>query len=274
VGSLPLTAGVVVHRGDDLGELRSVLRRADADRARHVVLVSTAMVYGAWADNPVPLPETAPLRPNPGFRPAVEKAEAERLVTEWGADHPDAKVAVLRPTVTVGADGSTVHPALAGTRSPRASHAGRPVQLVHADDVASAVTTVVERELGGAFNVAPDGWISDERARELAGGMARFSLPRRLAGTLVPPEVLPYAIHPWVVANDRLRAAGWSPTYTNEEALLLAAGPTTLQRLSPTRRQELALGGAAVALIGAATTAVILVRRRIRGRRPSAARPS
>jgi hypothetical protein len=34
--------------------------------------------------------------------------------------------------------------------------------------------------------------------------------------------VLPYLVHPWVVANDRLRDAGWAPRHTNEEALLLA----------------------------------------------------
>jgi hypothetical protein len=139
--------------------------------------------------------------------------------------------------------------------------------MVHADDVASAVTTAVERELSGAFNVAPDGWISDERARELAGGVARFTLPARLAGTVVPPDALPYALHPWVVANDRLRAMGWTPTYTNEEALLLASGPTALQRLSPTRRQEVALGGAAVVLAGAAAGIVVVIRRRISRRR-------
>jgi nucleoside-diphosphate-sugar epimerase len=270
VASLPLTDGVVVHRGG-LDELPGVLRRADADRATHVVLLSSAMVYGAWADNPVPIPETAPLRPNPGFRLAVELAEAERLVSEWGADHPDAKVAVLRPTVTVGSDGADAQPVLAGTRSPRLSHAGRPVQMVHADDVAAAVDTVVERGLAGAFNVAPDGWVSDERARELAGGVARFSLPARWASPLVASEALPYAVHPWVVANDRLRAAGWTPTYTNEEALLLAAGPTLLQRLSPTRRQEAALVGAGLALVGAATAVAAVVRHRVNSRRPSGA---
>jgi hypothetical protein len=45
-----------------------------------------------------------------------------------------------------------------------------------------------------------------------------------------PPEVLPYLVHPWVVANDRLRAAGWAPMYSNEAAILdsprLAAAQT------------------------------------------------
>ena len=34
----------------------------------HVVLVSSAMVYGAWANNPVPLTEDAALRPDVDFK--------------------------------------------------------------------------------------------------------------------------------------------------------------------------------------------------------------
>ncbi len=31
-------------------------------------------------------------------------------------------------------------------------------------------------------------------------------------------------MHPWVVANDRLKHAGWKPQHSNDEALLLATG--------------------------------------------------
>ena len=34
-----------------------------------------------------------------------------------------------------------------------------------------------------------------------------------------PPELLPYLVHPWVVANDRLRAAGWAPVHSNVDAI-------------------------------------------------------
>jgi hypothetical protein len=37
-----------------------------------------------------------------------------------------------------------------------------------------------------------------------------------------PASVMPYLVHPWVVAGDRLKSAGWKPRYSNEEALLLA----------------------------------------------------
>ena len=34
----------------------------------------------------------------------------------------------------------------------------------------------------------------------------------------IPPGMLPYTTCPWVVSNDRMRAVGWRPTHTNEQA--------------------------------------------------------
>ena len=105
--------------GSALVALRRVLDAAEATQATQVVHVSSATVYGAWPDNPIPIPEDAPIRPNPGFQYSVEKAEAERILAEWAEDHPEAAVAVLRPAVTVGADEPARYQALAGTRAPR-----------------------------------------------------------------------------------------------------------------------------------------------------------
>jgi len=33
---------------------------------------------------------------------------------------------------------------------------------------------------------------------------------------------VPYLVHPWVVGNDRLKAVGWKPQHSNDEAILLA----------------------------------------------------
>src|SRR5205085_2661564 len=84
-------------------------------------------------------------------------------------------------------------------------------------------------DLRGVYNVAPDGWVADETARALAGGVSRFSLPGWLARPLsrlgwilsrrgTPAGADPWVTHPWVVANDRLRQAGWEPSHTHDEA--------------------------------------------------------
>ena len=81
---------------------RHVLDAAAAVGARRIVRISSATVYGAWPNNPVPLTEDAPLRPNPHFSPAVQGAEVERLLAEWRAEHPDVTVTTLRSAPVVG----------------------------------------------------------------------------------------------------------------------------------------------------------------------------
>ena len=83
----------------DLATTRRALRTAVAE---HVVYASTAMVYGAWPNNPVPLTEDAPMRPNPGFDYATSKAEAERAALEWRDATPSGQLAVLRPVTVLG----------------------------------------------------------------------------------------------------------------------------------------------------------------------------
>ena len=73
-------------------ETRAVLDAAGAVGAAHVVLMSSATAYGAWANNPVPLTEDAPLRPNPDLDFAVRAAERERLAADWKHEHPGATV--------------------------------------------------------------------------------------------------------------------------------------------------------------------------------------
>jgi len=233
---------------------------------RTFVYASTAMVYGAWPNNPVPLTEDAPLRPNPGFAYAVSRAEAERVALEWREATDGARLAVLRPA-TVLADVTDrlsrlmrdVLPSGVGEDIP-------PVQYLHGDDLADAVILAVTAGLDGVFNVAPDGWMSADEARALTAGPLRVRLPRRLRLLRpdVPSELMPYLVHPWVVANDRLRAAGWRPRYTSEEAFVAGAGVPGWQSLSLGRRQALALGGAAGVLGAAIAGGVALSRRRKR----------
>ncbi len=59
----------------NVGGTRRVLEAAASAGVSKVVLVSSAAVYGAWPNNPIPLTEDAPLRPNPGFPLGVHKAE-------------------------------------------------------------------------------------------------------------------------------------------------------------------------------------------------------
>lgn len=282
-------AAAVVHlaqpdgprRGSDLSAstgdaamARHVLEAAGSAGVPHVVLLSSALVYGAWPNNPVPLTEDAPLRPNPGVVMADEKAELERAAQEWKADHPGSTATLLRPSITVSAAGNPwLARALSRSSGVPVTDDEPPAQYLDVADLATAVDLARQLRLDGPRNVAPDGWVDGETVRALAGGVPRLRLPERLAVRVTglrwrwgmaetPPELLPYTLHPWVVANDRLEADGWAPASSNEEAFVAAhrAGPWAT--MSPRRRQELALGVAGTSVVGLVAGAIGLVRRR------------
>lgn len=258
-------ADVVVNLALDPGVTRAVLDAAAAVSVAAVVQLSTAAVYGAWADNAAPLTEEEPIRPNPGLPRVSAAAEAERLVAEWRDGHPSVRTVVLRPALTLAA-GRPAFPAagLDGIEGVGIGDLARRVQFLHVDDLASAITHAVTHDLDGAFNVAPDGWITEEAARAVAGTPARFSAPDWFLRLRRRRPSDPYRQHGWVVANDRIRATGWEPQATNEEALVMTRPPTLWQRIPPSRKQEVALGATAAALSGVVAAIVAVVRRRRR----------
>lgn len=269
----PITDDALMARVNVEGTKR-VLEAAAAVGVRKIVRVSTATVYGAWATNPVPLTEDAPLRPNPGFGPAVQAAEVERLLHEWGIDHPDVAVTVLRCAPVLGAGAHHLWARLlAGWRRPRIRGEGAPVQVVHVDDLVSALALVVAEDHPGVFDVAAPGWLGADEVRSLLTRGALPSLPldvmRRVfqrswqAGVGdVPPTVLPYLLHPWIVATDRLEALGWRAEHTNEETLLEAHDALGSSALPSAKMIGAAAGTAAAGVVGG-----IVLRRLLRGER-------
>jgi nucleoside-diphosphate-sugar epimerase len=270
------TPATPVSATDDVAVARRVLDAAGDAGVPHVVVLSSATVYGAWSDNPVPLTEAATLRPNPGVPFAAERAEIERLTAEWRDAHPGATATVLRPARAAAADHRDwlVRALRPGPAVPEDADEP-PVQFLELDDLAAAVDLGRRARLDGAFNVAPDGSIPGHDVRSLTGAPPKVRLPARVAGRLVrwryrwglgptPAELMPYTLHPWVVASDRLKAAGWAATVSNEEACVEAHEVGAWATLSPRRRQELALGAAGVGLAGLAAGAVVAARRWLR----------
>ena len=274
----PATTDPAADRADLL-TARRVLDAAGQCGVGHLVLLSTALVYGARSANPVPLSEDAPVQPNPDFSWAVVRAEIEKLATEWKLANRGATVAVLRPTAVVTEDdlgqlARVLHTARAGI----AADGDPPVQYLHIDDLAAAVVTAALSRTDGPLNVAPDGWISPGALRELEGPKARLRVPLWFARALaalrlqagvapIPPGVVPYTSHSWVIASDRLRALGWAPGYSNEEAWVVSHNPSPFDRFPARRRQELALAIAALGVVSGVGIVVWLLRRLHRPRR-------
>lgn len=243
---------------------RRVLDATAAVGASRLVRLSSAAVYGAWPNNPVPLSEDAPLRPNPGFAPALQAAEVERMIAEWRRQHPAVTVVVFRCAPVIGADDFVMR--MLRRRLPlRVRGASPAVQVVHADDVATAMVQGC-RAPAGVYNVSADGWLTaDEAGTLVSSGFVpavpldvlhrMLSVAWRSGAGDIPPSVLPYVTHSWAIANDRLRATGWTPTYTNAEALVAAVVGVPPLRIG----RWVAAGSVA---LGAAVATGVMVRRR------------
>lgn len=258
----------------DVTMARRVLAAAAEAGVQRVVLVTSATVYGPWANNAVPLTEDAPLRPHPHLAFAVQMGEIERLAGEFAADHPDVTVLRLRPATVVG-------DATRGWLAEALDAAGKlpageetPAQYLHLDDLAAAVVDGWASDLAGPVNVAPPGWLTPTERRAL-DPVPRIRLPERVALALAswrwrlglaptPPGILAYARQPWVVASDLLQSTGWEASNSNEEAYVAGHEASPIEQISPQRRQELALGvlGGVLAVTGIGVGVVVRRRRR------------
>ncbi len=264
---------LATHRASATKFATAALGIADELLADQVVFVSSAMVYGANANNPFPLTEEAVLRPDNEFVFARQLASAEELVEQWRRSRHGRRTCVLRPAIALAADGnSRLAGALVSGLGKRFAEDDPPSQFVHLDDLAAAIVVAVRRRLDGVYNVAPDGWIAGERVRALSGEHPRLPLPERVSevlGTLrwrfqrgpIPPGLRSYTREAWVVSNGRLVGEGWRPTVTNEQTYVEGTESRWWTLISPKRRQELALGGG-VALVAVTTLIGVVIGRR------------
>jgi nucleoside-diphosphate-sugar epimerase len=261
----------VIHLAEDPGRradaalatatLNRVLSATQEAGCGHVVLLSSALVYGAYPDNPVPLTENHPRRPAASLAYASIKVQLEVTAERW-AEGSGAGLAILRPTTTLSERGvSYIAGALRAATSLRAEQVDPPVQFLHHDDLASAVALIASRRSSAIYNVAPDGWIGPEVFRQLLSEAelrwpepindAYIRVARLLRARALDPGLDDYVAHPWVVANDRLRAVGWAPEFSNQEAYVMGTPAPLWRTFTLRRRQELALGVAGAAAAGA-----------------------
>jgi nucleoside-diphosphate-sugar epimerase len=209
---------------------RNVVEAAAAAGARKLVYTSSATVYGAHADNDFPLTETSALRANADFAYAWHKLETERMIEAFSESNPDVLVTVLRPAIAFGPGVQNfISRMLEAPRFTTVKGYEPPLQFVHEADVASALRLAVRSDLPGAYNVAPDGWLTTEEVLSITR-KKRLELPETLAFSLAermwrtglseaPPGELNYLMHPWVVDASKLKQAGWTPAHSNDAVL-------------------------------------------------------
>lgn len=276
-------ADVVVHLASAYGrnefvdasrhDTRAAQRMLDAAARANVgqvVLLSSAMVYGARAENPIPLTEHAPVRPS-ALAFAENKATIERLGNEWQTA-TGATLAIVRPSTAVAKGRSSWVAKSMQLAAGLGSDSDPPLQFLHLDDLAGAVELLVRSQAAGVYNVAPDGWVRAEEVRSLSGRAPRLPIPSQVADEIVrfswnrgiaatPPGIMHYATEPWVVSNDRLRQLGWEPSWSNVEAYVDSFDPRPWAMLNAKRRQQIALGGAGAGIAAVAAVGRVLAHR-------------
>jgi UDP-glucose 4-epimerase len=205
VAELVEDADVVVHlafmimggakesRRVNLDGSRNVFEAAVAAGAKRIVYASSVAAYGFHSDNPRPLTEDVPARGTASHYYSAQKAEVEGMLAD--ALYGSATAAyVFRPCIVAGPDAPLLIDSLPYTQiserlpgpvlslldglpilRPVLPDPGVPFQLVHHDDVASAMrAAVVGRGTPGIYNLAGGGELT---IKQLAVELGWYSIP-------------------------------------------------------------------------------------------------
>lgn len=217
----------------------------DAARPRRLVYTSSVAAYGYHSDNPVPITEDVPPRGSSEHYYSEQKAACEALLTEITAGS-SLEVFVLRPCIVAGPKAPGLADAMPWNQLPgpvrRVTQAlpilkppfpdpGTPLQLVHHDDVASAIALAATTSASpGAYNIAGDGVLS---MSDVADALGARPVPVPRIAAVATSQVMsrlpfvPSALE-WLhagrtsVVMDTGKARdqlGWTPRYTAAEAL-------------------------------------------------------
>ena len=165
----------------------------DAEQPKRLIYTSSVAAYGFHDENELPLTEETPARGSDEFPYSQQKAELEETL-RGVVDGSDLDVYVYRPCIVAGPDARIMIEAIPYVKmeermpgpvrrlldlmpilKPVIPDPGVPFQLVHHDDVASAMKAgVLGRGKPGVYNLAGDGEIT---ATDLANALGWYAIP-------------------------------------------------------------------------------------------------
>ncbi|MBS1861829.1 MAG: NAD-dependent epimerase/dehydratase family protein [Actinobacteria bacterium] len=259
-------ADVAVHLAFAIFGDREETRRINLEGSRNafeaavdagverLVYASSVAAYGFHPDNPQPLTEETPALGSPSFYYSAQKAELEEALDEILAGS-ELDAYVFRPCIVAGPRATmlieqTVGAARLGDPVPLLRRhvleripllkpilpdAGVPLQLVHHDDVATAMAAAVEgRGQPGAYNLAGFGEIGvADIAAALGWRSVRVPRPALGAGSAIAGRLsfvnpqLEWATAlatPVIMDTTKARSLlGWKPRFDAAETLLQTA---------------------------------------------------
>ncbi len=217
----------------NIGGARAVFQAAVRQGVRKLIFTSSVVAYGLHPDNPIPLTEESPLRPNPGLYYSRAKAAIERDLDELASAHPDRIVTRLRPCTVVGPAADPAQMAmLVGPTALAVRGFDPPYQLLHEADLAQAIHLMIQQDAPGVYNVTSDepqtlGQLARRRGARVIAlpyGVVRglMSLLWRTGRSVFAPEWADLACYPLVASNEKLKQLGWLPRAARTTAEALA----------------------------------------------------
>jgi GDP-4-dehydro-6-deoxy-D-mannose reductase len=205
----------------------NVLAAAAACGHPRVVIASSADVYGQVPESEQPIPESRPVAPQTPY--ALTKAAAERIALAGSALAGEPNDAVIVRSFNLVGPGQAPKFALSSWAAQLAAirRGERPPVLevgdlstardfIHVDDGAEAYRRLAETgERGGVYNLASG------HAVTLRDALARLL---RISGVEAEVKEGAFAPRPFDIPHlcgdaGRLRALGWTPTRTLDDAL-------------------------------------------------------
>jgi nucleoside-diphosphate-sugar epimerase len=173
---------VLWHLGFALWRGDTSVNRAGTDnvvaaRPGRLVFASSAAVYGAWPDNPLPLSESHLPRPNPECPYAADKWENEHRCLDAGRP-----AVILRIGAVLGPHADPrIQKATRGSRLAVPAMRGmtQALQFLDEDEVAAALLAAGRSSVTGVVNIAPTDWLSAADVARVSGGRV-VAVPRRL----------------------------------------------------------------------------------------------
>lgn len=268
------------RRARMIRELQTLTVAAAAAGVRHLVVVTSAMVYGARPDNEVPLPESSPLRSADAEGMVADLVDVEELLDKAREIHPGLRVTSVRPAALVGPGvDSIITRHFEAPRLLLLKGSQPRWQFCHVDDLGSALVTVLDKQLGPVVAVGAAGSLSQEEVEEISGmrhvvvasSAAHGAADRlhRLGVLPLPATDLAYVCDPWVVDPRQLMANGWRAAHDNRAGLTALLDDVRGHHALMSRRVErkdaaLGAAGAASAAVALIATAALVRRRRRR----------
>ena len=203
---------------------------AAGSTVRQIMVKSSTLVYGSTPQDPNWFRETDKRVGSPRTRVERSLAEVESYVRDFARDNPHVCLSMLRFCNVIGPDITTPFvKALQLPFVPKVAGFDPRFQLVHEDDVISALLFTLNEQIPGIFNVAGDGQIPWSEMCAIAGkrgipmppmGIEMATGPLRRLGLVdLPPELIGLLKYGRGVDNRRFKDAGFRYRYTTAGAV-------------------------------------------------------